>query len=226
MAPKFAFFEADKKTIAYLKERTNQPVKPFGPDPDARYAEAYEIDVSSLEPQIACPHSIDNVKPVSEIGDVPVHQAFLGSCTNGREEDLEQAAAILKGRRVHPGTRLLIIAASQEIYRQLAKSGAIQTFLEAGAMICPSGCGPCGGTNTGPIASGETAISPPIGIIKAEWGVRMVSSILHLHRPLLLPPLRGKLPIQENTSAKQRSCGFNHNAAKKGRESYEYYCER
>lgn len=167
---KFAFFEADEKTIAYLKERTSQPVEPFGPDADARYAEVYEIDVSSLEPQVACPHSIDNVKPVSQIGEVPVQQAFLGSCTNGRQEDLEQAAAILRGRKVHPGTRLLIIAASQEVYNQLAKSGAMQIFLEAGAMVCPSCCGPCAGTKMGVIGSGETAISTTNRNFKGRMG--------------------------------------------------------
>jgi len=178
---KFAFFEADEKTIAYLKERTYQPVKPFGPDLDAHYAEVHEIDVSSLEPQVACPHSIDNVKPISEIGDIPIHQAFLGSCTNGRQEDLEQAATILRGRKVHPGTRLLIIAASHEIYRQIAKSGAIQTFIEAGAMISPSGCGPCGGTNTGPIAAGETAISSTNRNYKGRMG--SLDSYVYLASP-------------------------------------------
>lgn len=167
---KFAFFEADEKTIAYLEKRTIKPVKPFGPDPDAHYAEVHDIDVSLLEPQIACPHSIDNVKPISEIGDIPVNQAFIGSCTNGRQEDLEQAADILKGKKVHPGTRLLIIAASHEIYRQLAKSGAIQTFLDAGAMLSPSGCGPCGGSNTGPLAAGETAISSTNRNYKGRMG--------------------------------------------------------
>ncbi len=167
---KFAFFEADDKTIAYLKERTHDLVEPFGPDPDARYAEVYEIDVSSLEPQVACPHSIDNVKSVSEIGDIPVHQALLSSCTNARAEDLERAAAILKGRRVHPGTRLLVIPASLEIYKELVKSGAIETFLEAGALLAAAGCGPCGGTNTGPIASGETAISSTNRNFKGRMG--------------------------------------------------------
>jgi len=167
---KFALFEADEKTIAYLKERTHQTVNPFGPDPDARYVQVYELDVSSLEPQIACPHNIDNVKPVSQIGDVPVQQAFLGSCTNGREEDLEQAAAILKGKKVHPGTRLLVIAASHEVYTHLAKSGVVQTLLEAGAMICPSSCGPCAGTKMGVIGPGETAISTTNRNFKGRMG--------------------------------------------------------
>jgi len=156
---KFAFFQADGKTLVYLKERTDQSLEPFGPDSDARYEAVYEMDVSSLEPQVACPHSVGNVKPISEIGDVPVQQAFIGSCTNAQAEDLERAAAILKGRSVHPKTRMLVIPASREIYLRLVKSGAIQTLLEAGAMLGTPGCGPCCGQNPGVLAPGETVIS-------------------------------------------------------------------
>jgi 3-isopropylmalate/(R)-2-methylmalate dehydratase large subunit len=167
---KFAFFEADEKTLAYLKKITNQPVQPFGPDPDAQYEKTYELNLSSLEPQIACPHSIDNVKPVSQVEDIPVHQAFLGSCTNGREDDLEQAAAILKGKKIHSGTRLLVIAASQDVYNKIAKSGALQIFMEAGAMVCPSCCGPCAGTKMGVIGPEETAISTTNRNYKGRMG--------------------------------------------------------
>jgi 3-isopropylmalate/(R)-2-methylmalate dehydratase large subunit len=159
LGTKFAFFKVDSKTLAYLKERTRQPLEPFGPDPDARYETVYEMDVSSLEPQVACPHSVGNVKPVSEVGDVPVQQAFLGSCTNAQLEDLERAAAVLKGRKIHPGTRMLVVPASREIYLELLKSGAIQAFLEAGAMLGTPGCSACGGQNPGVLAPGETAIS-------------------------------------------------------------------
>jgi 3-isopropylmalate/(R)-2-methylmalate dehydratase large subunit len=167
---KFAFFEADEKTIEYLRERTDQPVKPFGPDPDARYMATYEMDISSLEPQVACPHNVDNVKSVMEIGNVPVQQAFIGSCTNGRLEDLERAAAILKGRKVNPGTRLLVIPASHEIYLKGVKSGVIQTLLEAGAMLGTPTCGPCGGRHMGILAQGETAISSTNRNFKGRMG--------------------------------------------------------
>jgi 3-isopropylmalate/(R)-2-methylmalate dehydratase large subunit len=159
LGTKFAFFKVDSKTLAYLKERTRQPMEPFGPDPDAKYETVYEMDVSSLEPQVACPHSVGNVKPVSEVGDVPVQQAFLGSCTNAQTEDLERAAAILKGRKIHQGTRMLVVPASREIYLDLLRSGAIQAFLEAGAMLGTPGCSACGGQNPGVLAPGETAIS-------------------------------------------------------------------
>ena len=167
---KFAFFEADEKTIAYLKERVTQPVKPFGPDPDASYGAVYEMELSSLEPQVAFPHNVDQVQSVSAIEEIPVQQAFIGSCTNARGEDLEAAAAILKGRKVHPGTRLLVIPASREIAIQMAKSGVIQTILEAGAMMGPPGCGPCGGGHLGILAPGETAISSTNRNFKGRMG--------------------------------------------------------
>jgi 3-isopropylmalate/(R)-2-methylmalate dehydratase large subunit len=181
LGAKFTLFEADDKTIAYLKGRTDQPIKPFGPDPDAQYLAVYEMDVSSLEPQVACPHTVDNVKPISEIGEVPLQQAFIGSCTNARTEDLERAAAILKGRKVHPGTRLYVIAASREVYIDITKSGALETLLEAGAMIGASGCGPCGGASVGVLAAGETGISSSNRNFKGRMG--SPESCLYLGSP-------------------------------------------
>jgi homoaconitase/3-isopropylmalate dehydratase large subunit len=130
----------------------------------------YELDVTSLVPQVAFPHNVDNVKSISEVGTIPIQQAFLGSCTNARGEDLEQAAAILKGRKVHPGTRLLIIPASHEIYKNIEEAGIIKTFLEAGAMLGPSGCGPCGGLHMGILAPGEAAISSTNRNFKGRMG--------------------------------------------------------
>ncbi|MBI4082830.1 MAG: 3-isopropylmalate dehydratase large subunit [Candidatus Lambdaproteobacteria bacterium] len=167
---KFAFFEADEKTLAYLRGRTDRPVRTFGPDPDARYLAVHEFDASALEPQVACPHFVDNVKPISAVGDVPVQQAFIGSCTNARVEDLQRAAAILKGRRVHSGTRLLLIPASQEVLAESVRNGVIQTFVEAGALISPPGCGPCGGGSTGILAPGETCISSTNRNFKGRMG--------------------------------------------------------
>lgn len=181
LGAKFALFEADDKTLAHLKGRTDQPVKPFGPDPDAQYLADYEVDISSLEPQIACPHNVDNVKPVSAIGEVAVHQAFIGSCTNSQVEDLERAAAILKGKTIHPGTRLLVIPASREVYIDIAKSGALQTFLEAGAMMGTPGCGPCMGLHMGLLAPGETGIASTNRNFKGRMG--SPESLLYLASP-------------------------------------------
>jgi len=167
---KFAFFEADEKTIAFLKERSIEKVEFFGPDPDAVYENIYQVDVSNLEPQIACPHNVDNVKSVAKIGEVIVNQAFLGSCTNARMEDLERAAAILKGKQVHPETRLIVMPASRKIYQKAAAAGLLQIFLDAGAMLGTTGCGPCGGSHLGILAPGETAISSTNRNFKGRMG--------------------------------------------------------
>lgn len=170
LGAKFTFFEADQKTIDYLEKRTDKPVKAFGPDPGADYEATHKIDFSSLEPQVACPHNIDNVKSIVEVEGIPVQQAFLGSCTNARFEDLEKAAAILKGRTVHPETRLIVMPASREVYIQITESGILQTLLEAGAMFGPPVCGPCGGLNNGILATNETAIATTNRNFKGRMG--------------------------------------------------------
>jgi 3-isopropylmalate/(R)-2-methylmalate dehydratase large subunit len=159
LGAKFAFFEADEKTVTYVKNRTNEPVSTFGPDPDAVYEDVYSISLDDLEPQVAFPHNPGNVRPVSEAGEVPVAQALLGSCTNGRLEDIAVAARILKGRKVHPNTRLLVTPASQEVMTDAVKAGYIETLVEAGAHITPAGCGACSGAHMGVLGNGESCIS-------------------------------------------------------------------
>ena len=163
MGAKVAFCPVDKKVKEYLSKRNikGDPDWSLSADRDSKYIREIVIDATKeiTEPQIACPHSVDNVKPVSEVKNVKVNQGVLGSCTNGRLEDLEIAAKILKGRKVHPDCRLIIIPASQEIYLAALKKGYIETFMKAGAMINPPGCGPCLGIHQGVIAAGETAIS-------------------------------------------------------------------
>lgn len=156
---KFAMFAADEKTVKYVAPRTDETVATFGPDEDAVYEAIYRVDVSPLEPQVGCPHNPGNVKSVSAVGNVPVQQAFLGSCTNGRLEDLEVAAKILTGRRVHPRTRLLVAPASQNAILEATRLGYTQTLMEAGAHILPTGCGPCPGGHMGLLASNENCIS-------------------------------------------------------------------
>ena len=137
------------------------PVEETGPDADARYERVMRIDVGREvpAPQIACPHAVDNVKPLSALGEIPVEQAVLGSCTNGRLEDFELAARILSGRRVHERTRLIVIPASQRIYLEAMRLGYIQTLVESGAMVNPPGCGPCVGVHQGILAAGESCVS-------------------------------------------------------------------
>lgn len=164
MGAKVAFTPVDDTLLDYLSSRTGRTIpesEDYLPDPNAVYERIIEIDVERdvSEPQVACPHAVDNVRPLSQVRGVPVDQAVLGSCTNGRLEDLQVAAEILRGWRVHPRTRLLVIPASQQILLEAIRLGYIQTFIEAGAMINPPGCGPCVGVHQGILAAGETCIS-------------------------------------------------------------------
>lgn len=155
---KFALFASDDKTFEYLKGRTTEPLEHFGPDPDAVYAAEYDIEVASLDPQVAMPHKIDNVRDIHDVGDVKIDQAFLGSCTNARLEDLAMAAEIMKGRKVHPDVRMIIMPASWKEYSDAMHLGYMDTFIEAGAIVCNPGCGPCCGTHMGILGSGERCI--------------------------------------------------------------------
>jgi homoaconitase/3-isopropylmalate dehydratase large subunit len=129
------------------------------PDKDAKYEKIYEMDVDELEPQISCPHTIDNVKPVTEVEGIRINQAFLGSCTNGRYEDLEVAASILEGKEIHKNVRMIITPASKRIWLKAAKSGIFEDFLNAGAIITNPSCGACFGGHGGLLAPGEICIS-------------------------------------------------------------------
>jgi len=159
LGAKFAFFAADEVTLEYLRPRVDGEVPRFGPDADASYEAVHTVDVFGLEPQIACPHNPGHVKPVGALADVRVHQAFLGSCTNARLEDFAVAAHILKGRTVHPDTRLLVTPASQQVYLEATKAGYTEILLEAGAQITASGCGACPGGHNGVLAAGEVCLS-------------------------------------------------------------------
>ena len=159
MGAKVGIIEPDQKTLDYVKGRTDKPFKPVKSDPDATYEKVVDVDVSDLEPQVAVPHSVDNVKPVSEVEDTEVDQAFIGSCTNGRLEDLRSAAQILKGKKIVRSVRLVVIPASQEIYLNALNEGLIKTFMESGATIGNPNCGPCLGGHMGILAEGEACIS-------------------------------------------------------------------
>jgi 3-isopropylmalate/(R)-2-methylmalate dehydratase large subunit len=162
MGAKNGIVEPDETTRKFLEGRTTKLLAPFESlisDADAAYEKVVDIDVTDLVPQIAYPSSVDNVKPVSEMSDVRVEQAFIGSCTNGRIEDLRVAAQILKGKMVKDGVRTLVIPASQEVYMQALKEGLIEIFTDAGALVCGSTCGPCLGGHIGLLAPGETCVS-------------------------------------------------------------------
>ena len=159
LGAKFGLFEADETTLVYLKDAGLRDLRSFRADSGATYEEVVPLDVNSLEPQVAWPHSVDNVTPVRECRGIPIDQAFLGTCSNGRLEDLRIAADIVRGKRVHRDTRFLVIPASWAIYRQAMKEGILETLLEAGAVIGSVGCGPCMGLHMGILADGETCLS-------------------------------------------------------------------
>ena len=161
MGAKNGIIEPDEITRKFLEGRvkTLPDFDALKSDKDAVYDCTVEFDVSKMEPQVACPSSVDNVKPVSEVGNVPIEQAFIGSCTNGRIEDLRLAAEVLNGKRVKDGVRALVIPASQEVYRQALNEGLLEIFTDAGAIVCGSACGPCLGGHIGLLAAGESCVS-------------------------------------------------------------------
>jgi 3-isopropylmalate/(R)-2-methylmalate dehydratase large subunit len=149
----------DGVTESYMRSVTSRPYQPVASDPDASYTRTIEIDCSQIDLQVALPHLPENVRPVGEVGKVPIDQAVIGSCTNGRIEDLREAAAVLRGRRVHPRVRLIVIPATPSIQLQAIREGLAQTFLEAGAVVTMPTCGPCLGMHTGVLARGERAVA-------------------------------------------------------------------
>ncbi len=156
---KAGLFGVDDKTRAYVDGRALRPYRSFEADPDATYAATVEIDVSQLESQVAFPHSPENTRPVSQVGTVPIDQVVIGSCTNGRLEDLRVAARVLKGRSAHPGVRCIVIPGSQQVYLDALREGLLETFIEAGAAVSTPTCGPCLGGHMGVLAAGERAVS-------------------------------------------------------------------
>ncbi len=156
---KVGLIAPDNITREYVQGRAQRPYRFFTSDPDAYYDIVHEWDVSTLDPVVACPHLPENVKPVTELSTVFIDQVVIGSCTNGRLEDLREAASILKGRKVHASVRCLIIPATQRIYQEALKEGLIEIFLEAEAAVSTPTCGPCLGGHMGILAAGEKAVA-------------------------------------------------------------------
>ncbi|QHN08288.1 homoaconitase large subunit [Methanothermobacter sp. THM-2] len=159
MGAKNGIMEPSRKIIQYVKSRTGRDFRVYRSDRDSQYVEEHHFDVSDLEPQVACPDDVDNVAPVYRVEGTHIDEAFLGSCTNGRYEDLKMAADVLGDRRVHDDVRFIVSPASREIYLRALEDGIIETFLRAGAIVCNPGCGPCLGAHMGVLAPGEVSIA-------------------------------------------------------------------
>ena len=204
MGAKNGIIEPDETTRKFLQGRvTSMPnFDTLKSDADAVYERTVDFDVSNMEPQVACPSSVDNVKPVSEVGNVPIDQAFIGSCTNGRIEDLRLAAQVLKGRQVKDGVRALVIPASQEVYRQAMQEGLLEIFTDANAIVCGSACGPCLGGHIGLLAAGETCVSSSNRNFIGRMGSTQASVYLASPATVAASAVTGKITSAQQLEAK------------------------
>ncbi|MGZ7107544.1 MAG: homoaconitase large subunit [Methanobacterium sp.] len=169
MGGKTGLVEPDQKTLNYVNKRSSKSFEVIKGDKDASL-EIMDIDVSDLEPQIACPHNVDNVKGISDVAGTHIDQVFLGSCTNGRIEDLRDAAGILKGKKVSDSIRMLVIPASREVYTKALNEGLMNIFVDAGALVCNPCCGPCLGGHIGLLGPGEVSLSTSNRNFKGRQG--------------------------------------------------------
>ena len=168
---KVGLIASDSKTREYLEmQGRGDEWRPIAADEDAEYERIIEIDVSELEPQVAFPHRVDNVHPVSEAKGIKVDQVYIGTCTNGRMEDLRVAAKILEGKKVHPDVRLIVVPASRRVFLQALKEGLIEIFVKAGATVLGPGCGPCVGVHEGVLADSEVCLSSQNRNFKGRMG--------------------------------------------------------
>ena len=169
---KTALMEVDDIALDYLHEHSREPKACFVSDEDAVFAATYDIDLSTITPIVAKPHFVDNVCPAREAAGIKIDEAFLGSCNNGRIEDLRVGAALLKGRKVHPLVRFLVVPASQAVYKEALKEGLLQIFMESGAIVMNPNCSVCWGSCQGVIGEGETLISTGTRNFKGRAGHR------------------------------------------------------
>lgn len=168
---KTGLIPTDETTRKYLEERgRGEKYREIRADSDANYEKVFEIDVGKIEPMISFPHTVDNVREISKVEDIKIDQVYIGTCTNGRIEDLRIAASILKGREKHPDTRLIVIPASTDVFRDALREGLIEIFLEVGAVLESPGCGPCVGIHKGILADGEKALSTQNRNFKGRMG--------------------------------------------------------
>ncbi|MEJ2413062.1 MAG: 3-isopropylmalate dehydratase large subunit [Anaerolineales bacterium] len=184
MGAKNSYIPPDQKVFDFLKGRAQREYQPIYPDPDAEYAQEITYRGEDIEPMIACPHTVDNVKPLSKVRGTHIDQAFLGTCTNGRLDDLAAAAGVLEGRQIAEGRRMIVIPASQAIYLAALQKGYLETFIKAGAVVESPGCGPCMGNHLGVPAVGEVSISTANRNFRGRMGTK--ESEIYLASPAVV----------------------------------------
>ena len=172
MGAKNGYVEPDEKTVQWLSSRTGEKYEIIKSDSDANFEKVINFEVDKLQPQIACPHTVDNVKSVSEVKGIKIDQALIGTCTNGRIEDLKIASEVLKGRKISKNTRLLVFPASMEVYAEAMELGIFQELVKSGAVIMNPGCGPCLGAHEGVLAPGEICLSTANRNFKGRMGCK------------------------------------------------------
>jgi homoaconitase/3-isopropylmalate dehydratase large subunit len=183
----------DKKTTEYLAARTSRPFQSVRSDEDSEYERTIQIDASTLSPQVARPHSPDNAVPIEKIPETRIDQAFLGSCTNGRTEDLRIAARILDGKRVNDDTRLIVTPASQEVYSECLREGLVEIFMDSGAVVTNPGCGICIGIHMGVLAPGDVCISSSNRNFVGRMGSSQASIFLASPATVAASAITGKI---------------------------------
>lgn len=193
MGAKNGFIAPDEKTTEFLEHCTQHDYDIILPDDDAEYSEILEFDVSNLQPTVAKPHTVDNMAKIGEVEGTPVHQVLIGTCTNGRLEDLEAAAQILKNRKIHHDVRLLVFPASRKVLREAMKTGVLEILLDAGAVLMNPGCGPCLGAHEGCLAPGETCVSTANRNFKGRMGCKEAFIYLASPQTAAASALRGKI---------------------------------
>ncbi len=186
-------FQVDDVTVGYLKKIGVKDYNPVWADPDASYLKELTYDISKISPVVACPHNVDNVKPVSELAGTEINQCLIGTCTNGRENDFRIAAEILKGKKVSPDIRLLILPASKTVFENCLKDGTIEILSNAGAIILPSGCGPCLGAHQGVLAPGERCLSTANRNFKGRMGCKESEIYLASPATVAASAIHGKI---------------------------------
>ena len=170
MGAKSAIIEPDAVTLAYVKDRAQRTFTPVRSDSDCHYEEVIDVDLATLEPLLACPHALDNIHSVESQAGKTIHEAVIGTCTNGRFEDIASAAAMVAGKSVAPGVRFIVVPASREVYQRAMKAGHLATLADAGALVFPPGCGPCMGEHSGVLGAGEVCISSGNRNMKGRMG--------------------------------------------------------
>ena len=193
MGAKNGVFPVDERTEKWLKKHKLDSYEPVWADEDAEYEQEYEYVLEEISPQVAFPHTVDNVKDISEAEGIKVNQCFIGTCTNGRLEDLHAAAAILNGRTVHPSVRLLILPASREVYQQASDDGTLSVLNSTGAVILPAGCGPCLGAHQGVMADDEVTISTANRNFKGRMGNKTAEIYLASPETVAATALKGEI---------------------------------